>query len=140
MKGSVVPIGGPKGYGITLFIDILCGILAGAQFGPFLGNMWNDFKNPQNVGHFFSCIDISKFIPLEVFRERLDLMRAGIKALPKNEGVDEIFMPGEIEQRKTAERKEKGIPVPEPVFQELGELSKKYNVSFDAEWRQNASV
>ena len=131
MKGSVVPIGGPKGYGITLFVDILCGILSGAQFGPHMGNMWNDFVNPQNVGHVFSCIDISKFVPLETFKKRLGQMKSEIKALPKNPGISQIFMPGEIEWNKALERKEKGVPVPEPVYNELKQLGEKYGVSFD---------
>ena len=131
MKGSVVPIGGPKGYGISLFIDILCGILGGAEFGPHLGNMLNDFKNPQNVGHFFSCIDISKFTTLDIFTERLSQMVKEIKALPKNDGVNEIFMPGEIEANKIKERKQNGIPLSAPVYEELKELSLKYNTPFD---------
>ena len=130
MKGTVVPIGGPKGYGITLIMDILCGILSGAQFGPHLGNMWNDFVNPQNVGHIFSCIDISKFLPLETFKANLGRMKQEIKALPKNAGVAEIFMPGEIEWNKTTERKEKGVPVPKAIYQELKTLGEKYHVPF----------
>jgi len=130
MKGSVVPIGGPKGYGITMFVDILCAILGGAQFGPHLGNMWNDFVNPQNVGHFFSCIDISKFTTVETFKERLGQMKREIKAQPKNAGISEIFMPGEIEWNKSADRREKGVPVPEPVYDELKGLGDKYHVAF----------
>ena len=67
MKGTVCPIGGPKGYGLSLFMDIMCGILSGAQFGPHLNNMWNDFENPQDVGHMFLCVDVSKFVPLDEF-------------------------------------------------------------------------
>jgi LDH2 family malate/lactate/ureidoglycolate dehydrogenase len=131
MKGTVLPIGGPKGYGIALFVDILCGILSGAQFGPYLGNMWNDFANPQNVGHLFSCIDISKFLPPGEFKKRVDQMKQEIKALPRNPGITEIFMPGEIEWRRAAERREKGIPLPETVDQELKHLGGKYQVAFN---------
>ena len=130
VNGSVLPIGGPKGYGISLFIDILSGILSGADYGPHLGNMWNDFSRPQNVGHFFSCIDISKFVSLDVFKKRLGEMRSEIKALPRNEGVGEIFMPGEIELNRVRERKLKGIPLPPVVHTELKDLSLKYNIPF----------
>ena len=129
-QGTVVPIGGPKGYGLSLFVDILCGILSGAQFGPHLNNMWNDFVNPQNIGHFFCAIDISKFTDLETFKKRLGQMIAEIKALPKNEGVTELFMPGEIESRRRAERKANGIPMEDVVYEELRELGKVYNVEF----------
>jgi LDH2 family malate/lactate/ureidoglycolate dehydrogenase len=130
MKGTVLPIGGPKGYGIALFVDILCGVLSGAQFGPYLGNMWNDFVNQQNIGHIFSCIDISKFISVEEFKKRIDKIRQDIKALPKNPGVDTIFMPGEIEWKRSAERREKGIPISDTVYNELKQLGEKYRVAF----------
>jgi LDH2 family malate/lactate/ureidoglycolate dehydrogenase len=111
-------------------MDILCGILSGAEFGPHLGNMWNDFTNPQNVGHFFCAIDISKFTDLDLFKKRLGQMIAEIKALPKNEGVAEIFMPGEIENRRRAERKALGIPMEDVVYEELRTLGEKYGVAF----------
>jgi LDH2 family malate/lactate/ureidoglycolate dehydrogenase len=129
-QGTVVPIGGPKGYGLSLFMDILCGILSGAQFGPYLGNMWNDFVNPQNVGHFFCAIDISKFTDPDAFKKRVELMIRDIKALPRNEGVSEIFLPGEIEQRRRAERTANGIPVEDVVYEELRALGQKYGVEF----------
>ncbi|NLZ53979.1 MAG: Ldh family oxidoreductase [Thermoanaerobacteraceae bacterium] len=130
MKGTVVPIGGPKGYGLSLFMDIFSGILSGAQFGPHLNNMWKDFKNPQNVGHFFCAIDISKFVDLDTFKKRVDQMVSEIKALPKNEGVDEIFVPGEIEYRRKAERKRNGILIPDVVYEELKSLCDDNGVEF----------
>jgi len=131
MKGTVVPIGGPKGYGLSLFMDIFSGILSGAQFGPHLNNMWNDFENPQNVGHFFCAVDISKFVDLDIFKSRVDQMVSEIKGLPKNEGVDEIFVPGEIEFRRKAERKKNGIHLSDVVYEELKCLGEAYNIEFN---------
>ncbi|MGI6689054.1 MAG: Ldh family oxidoreductase [Christensenellales bacterium] len=128
MKGTVLPIGGPKGYGISLFIDILSGILSGASFGPYLNNMWNDFKNPQDVGHFFIAIDISKFIGLNEFIEKIEIMAADIKKLPKNPGVEEIFLPGEIELAKKNERLACGIPLDPVMIEELNALAQDYGL------------
>lgn len=130
MKGSVLPIGGPKGYGIALFVDILCGILSGAGYGPHLNNMWNDFANPQGIGHFFMAIDIEKLMDLELFRSRLECMVREIKELPKQEGVEEIFMPGEIENRRRNKGKKDGIVLSEVVYNELQDLGRKYCVAF----------
>ncbi|MGE4284331.1 MAG: Ldh family oxidoreductase [Clostridia bacterium] len=127
-KGSVVPIGGPKGYGLSLFMDVLCGILSGAQFGPHLNNMWNDFENPQDVGHIFCAIDISKFVEVDQFKARMEQMVSEIKALPKSEGVSEIFVPGEIEQRRRKERKANGIDLSDVVYEELRGLGEKFGV------------
>ena len=130
MEGTVLPIGGPKGYGLTVFVDILSGILSGAAFGPHLNNMWKDFENPQNVGHFFLAVDIAKFVPLDEFKTRVEQMIGEIKALPKNPGVDEIFMPGEIEQRRRKERKSEGVPLSAVVYEELKALGTQYGVAF----------
>lgn len=130
MKGTVLPIGGPKGYGLSLFMDVLCGVLADAEFGPHLNNMWNDFENPQGVGHIFCCIDISKFVQIDRFKDRMHQMISEIKMLPKNPGVDEIFVPGEIEQRRRIRRKENGIELSEIVFEELKSLCNEYGESF----------
>ena len=132
MKGTVLPIGGPKGYGLALFVDILCGLLSGAQFGPYLGNMWNDFVNPQNVGHIFCAIDISKFTDLDTFKERMERMAADIKALPKNPGVEEIFLPGEVERNKKNAAQAGGVKISEVVYQELVELGKPFGLTLEA--------
>ena len=127
-KGTVLPVGGHKGYGLALFIDILSGILSGAQFGPYLNNMWNDFVNPQDVGHFFAAIDISKFVGMDTFLDRIEKMAADIKALPKNPGIDEIFLPGEIEERRKRQAEENGLVLSDVVYQELLDLGKRYGV------------
>lgn len=128
-KGTVLPVGGHKGYGISLFIDILSGILSGAQFGPYLNNMWNDFVNPQDVGHFFAAIDISKFVGLDTFLDRIEMMCTDIKALPKNPGVDEIFLPGEIEERKKVQAQKDGLVLSDIVYNELLDLGTHYGVA-----------
>ena len=130
MEGTVLPIGGPKGYGIAVFVDILSGILSGAQFGPHLNNMWNDFENPQNVGHFFLAVDIAKFVDIKVFKTRVKQMVGEVKALPKNPGVEEILMPGEPEQRRRQDRKSSGLNLSTVVYEELKSLGEKYGVAF----------
>lgn len=129
-EGSVLPIGGPKGSGLAIFVDILCGILAGAQFGPHINNMWNDFKNPQDVGHVFFALDISKFEDPDVFRKRIGQMIQEIKSLPKNPGVQEIFLPGELEQTRADRARAQGIELSDIVYEELRALGEKKNIEF----------
>ena len=130
LKGSLVPIGGPKGYGITLFADVLCGILGGAESGPYLGHMYNDFTNPSNIGHFFHVIDIAQFTDKAEFDKKVERMINDVKSVRKNPGVKEVFLPGEIERRLREERRASGIPLSDVVFRELEEVCKKYKVEF----------
>lgn len=134
LAGSVLPMGGAKGYAISMFIDILSGVLTGAGFGKYVNNMYENWDEPQNVGHCFLAIDINHFIPIDVFKERLDLYIRQIKAEPKGEGVNEIFIPGEIEYNRVKERKETGIELPLKVVKELQKIGERYQLELkDAE-------
>ncbi|MFA1820159.1 Ldh family oxidoreductase [Virgibacillus oceani] len=130
LEGSVLPMGGPKGYAISMMIDILSGVLTGAGFGKHINNMYENWGQPQNVGHFFIVIDIKQFIPIEEFKQRMDQYIRDIKSEPKAEGVKEILIPGEIEYKKSEEQKKYGIELPDSVVEELKDLSQKYGVEF----------
>ncbi|MBT2757777.1 Ldh family oxidoreductase [Mesobacillus foraminis] len=128
LQGSVLPVGGPKGYAISMFIDILAGVLTGAGFGKYVNNMYENWNEPQNVGHFFIAIDIERFMPLDLFKERMDRYIQEIKAEPKADGVDEILIPGEIEHRLVIERKRSGLELPEKVEKELEAIGRRYSL------------
>lgn len=133
LKGAVLPFGGPKGSGIALMIDILSGILSGAEFGPHIGSLYDDFTRPQNVGNFIIVFNISNFCPLEEFKERIERMRQEIKNLPKAKGVEEILLPGEIEFRKYIENEKSGISLSPEVIRELMEVGESVSVRFPLE-------
>lgn len=126
LDGSVLPMAGAKGYGIALFIDIICGVLTGAGFGRYVNNMYENWNEPQNVGHLFIAFDIKSFIPTELFKERVDRYIEEIKAEPKAPGVEEIYIPGELEHRCTLDRMKNGIVLPALVEKELSSWGERY--------------
>lgn len=131
LEGTVLPFGGPKGYAVSLMLDVLSGVLSGAAFGPYLCNMWNDFKNPQNVGHYFTVLDVKKFVPLEQFKANLDTMIREIKNSPRAKGVEEIFLPGEMEHRKRQQRLADGIPLGAKTYSDLAEIGARMNLQLN---------
>ncbi len=130
LEGTVLPFGGPKGYGIALLIDILSGVLSGAAFAAYLNNMWNNFTDPQNVGHCFAVLDVKKFLPLEEFKGKIDRMVQDIKSNPRAKGVEEIFLPGELEHRNRIRNLAEGIPLSGKVYEDLLEIGKRLGVTF----------
>jgi LDH2 family malate/lactate/ureidoglycolate dehydrogenase len=128
LEGSVLPMGGPKGYAISMFIDILCGVLTGAGFGKYVNNMYENWEQSQNVGHFFIALPISRFMPVEQFKARVDQYFDEIKAEPTAPGTKEILIPGQLEYRCTLERMEKGIELPSKVVEELNVWGERYKV------------
>jgi LDH2 family malate/lactate/ureidoglycolate dehydrogenase len=119
LEGSVLPFAGPKGYALSLMIDIMAGALTGAGFGPGINSMYDNFDDPQNVGAFFQLVDIGHFTDPATFKGRVDRMIEEIKSSRKALGTEEIFLPGEIEFRTEEERMASGIPVGAETVAEL---------------------
>ncbi len=132
LLGSLLPIGGAKGYGLAMFIDLLCGLLTGAAFGPGVKSLYDNWEHPQNIGHIFLVIDIQKFLPLPLFQQNMDEYIRQVKKGPKKEGTSEILIPGEIESRKRRERLQNGIPFSLNVEEELSQLCAAYGLDLKA--------
>jgi LDH2 family malate/lactate/ureidoglycolate dehydrogenase len=131
LRGAMLPFGGPKGYGISLIIEILCSALAGAYMSPDTKSFWRDFEEPQGLGFFIGVLDIGKILSLGEFEERMDEILDRIKDSPKAQGVSEIFIPGEIEKRNAEKAKSEGIELGENVIADLVSLAKELGVSPD---------
>jgi LDH2 family malate/lactate/ureidoglycolate dehydrogenase len=128
LQGSVLPFGGPKGYALSLMIDIMAGALTGAGFGPAVNSLYDNFDEPQNVGAFFQLIDIGRFANPPTFKAKVDRMIEEIKSSRKAAGTEEIFLPGEIEYREAQRRRASGIPVGAETVAELREVGRSCGV------------
>ncbi|MDY3280764.1 Ldh family oxidoreductase [Dysosmobacter sp.] len=127
-KGSLIPIGGPKGSGLAIMVEVLSGVLSGAGCGPHLHDLY-EFDAPQGVGHFLGAIDVSHFLDPAAFRSGLSQMVREIKGLRKAPGAEEILLPGERAARSAAAKQETGIDLPDPVYEELAELGRPYGLT-----------
>jgi len=127
-KGSLLPIGGPKGSGMAIMVEVLSGILSGAGYASQLHDLY-EFDAPQGVGHFVGAVDVSHFIDLQLFKSTLANMTREIKNLKLADGFDEILLPGERGLRCAQKSLAEGIEVPPTVYEELQELGKPYGLS-----------
>jgi LDH2 family malate/lactate/ureidoglycolate dehydrogenase len=118
---SLSPIGAHKGYGLAVMVDALSTLLSGACYGTDIGQITK--LEPENTGFFMILIDPSKFMPIEEFKANADRYVRMIKGSRKATGVDEIFMPGEIEYRLFKETKKNGINISDAVCTELAGLA-----------------
>ncbi len=101
-EGGCLPFGGVKGSVLGMLMDLLSGVLTGANFGGDVKSLYFDHSEPQNVGHLFFAIKPDLFLSLTDFGARMDMFYERIKDLPRAAGVDEIMLPGEPEQRREA--------------------------------------
>jgi L-2-hydroxycarboxylate dehydrogenase (NAD+) len=118
-EGVVLPMGGVKGSGLSLLMEVLSGVLTGAAFGGEVKNPFTGLDGPQGTGHFFMAMKADLFMPLEAFENRMQTLAERVKAQPKAEGVDDILMPGEPETRNEHQRQSSGIPLTQDVFESL---------------------
>lgn len=123
LAGSVLPFGGPKGYGIALMVEVMAGVLAGAQVGPEIGDLYDELERPQGVGAFFNLVDISALMPVEEFTRRIESLISQVKSTGSKEQGSEVLFPGEIEARTSQRRARDGIPLPDHVVAALDELA-----------------
>ncbi len=117
-KGLLVPIGGPKGFGLAIVMDVLSGALSGAALGrQLLRTHLPDA--PSRIGHFMMAIDIGQFVDIDEFKSRIDQMIREIKDSEPSEGTRELYLAGEIEWNFKNERLIRGIPLLTSIVEDL---------------------
>jgi L-2-hydroxycarboxylate dehydrogenase (NAD+) len=122
-EGFLLPIGGPKGYGLSLIFGILAGVLNGAAFGRDVVDFNADAETTTNTGHFILALDIKAFADPDVFRADIDRVWAEMKSSPRLPGFDDIRLPGERLDRVTQERTANGIPLAGALRAQLDDMA-----------------
>lgn len=111
MEGFLLPIGGPKGYGLSLIFGILAGTLNGAAFGRDVVDFNADSKTVTNTGQFVIALDINAFTDVDRFKSEIDQVWQQMKSSALLPGHKEIRLPGERMAAVTEERGKSGIPI-----------------------------
>ncbi len=124
-EGSLMPFGGAKGYGIALMVEILSGILSGSGFSHSVKSTYSNFTENSSSGHCLIAIDIGKWMGLEEFYQRFEMLIGLIKA---SNPADEVLLPGEIRWRNYKKNINAGISIPTELMNTLSELSRTYNI------------
>lgn len=122
-EGALLPMAGHKGYGLALMIEILAAALTGADMLSEVKLWLEKHPGPLSQGHAFIAMDVSKMMPVEMFKARIDRMIREIKESPKAKGSDRIYLPGEIEWDNRERVLAEGMQLPEHVVDRLVGLS-----------------
>ncbi|KAI0468520.1 Malate/L-lactate dehydrogenase [Xylaria cf. heliscus] len=124
LGGVMQPMGGPKGSGLAIMMDVFSGVLSGSAFAGHVTGPYDPSK-PSDVGHFLIAIKPDLFMSLEDFRARMDYLYQRVVGTDKAAGVDRIYFPGEIEQLRKEEREKTGIPLVQAEIDALNEEAKR---------------
>ena len=120
------PLGGPKGSGLSFMFECITSLMV----GPSLIGRWltgEARRHKQNV--VLVAVDIAAFIDLDSYKAEADYLVAAIKDLPKADGVDKIFMPGERGDAIFEDRLKNGIAVPQATWDEVGAVADRFKVA-----------
>lgn len=132
LKGLVQPVGGPKGYALTLIIGLVSTMLTDAFFGSEVTHLYEDFENPQNIGHLQGALPIDLFQDRARYDARISKAVTEIQNTDRAPGVDRIYLPGEREHRTRLAAREHGIPLGRGVLEDLRATGRTVGVDFDA--------
>jgi LDH2 family malate/lactate/ureidoglycolate dehydrogenase len=140
--GALLPLGsdrergGHKGYGLAMMVDILCGVLSGANWGPFTPPFALRQEIPKRsvgkgIGHFFGAMRIDGFIDGDSFKRQVDDYVRVFHATKPAPGTNGPLIPGDPEREAEELRREKGVPLIMPVIEELRDISQKTGIPFE---------
>ena len=129
MAGALLGIGQYKGYGLSLFSDIITGVISGGGFGltPFHDRSLAKL----DVAHTFIALDIAFFMPVSEFKARMDAFIAEIKSSDLRHGFDEVLVPGEIDHRRETGYRRDGAQLDAEVYEGLRSLAATLDIAFD---------
>ncbi|MBI4874774.1 MAG: Ldh family oxidoreductase [Acidobacteria bacterium] len=116
--GLLMPLGGYKGSGLGMLVEILCGVLSGGAMSTEVGGIYL-LSRPMGTCHFFLALDVARFMPLNEFRARMERLVATVKSAHPAAGFDEVLVAGDPEWRLEEERRRDGIPLDAGVWDKL---------------------
>ena len=128
-KGFLLPIGGYKGYGLSLIVGILAGTLNGAAMGSQVIDFNKDFSTTTNTGQAIAIIDPSAFGDLHEFKQNVDTLVRELKGAERMPGVDRIWLPGEQSYEKRKSHEAQGILMAPSLMKQLNDLAAQLNIT-----------
>jgi LDH2 family malate/lactate/ureidoglycolate dehydrogenase len=139
--GALLPLGsdrehgGHKGYCLAAMVDILSSVLSGANWGPFTPpfTLWQEVPTRsvgKGIGHFFGAMDIDGFIDTIEFKKQIDDWIHTFRQTERLPGTKGVLIPGDPEREAEAVRKVSGIPLLQPVVDDLLDIAKHTGIAF----------
>ena len=128
-EGFLLPIGGYKGYGLSLMFGLLAGTLNGAAMGKEVIDFNADDSSVTNTGHCIVVVDPAAFGDLAQFRGNVDTVVRDLRASKRLPGVERIWLPGEQSAIKRAERSRDGVPVPPALQATLAKVAAELGIA-----------
>jgi len=133
--GALLPLGGfgtatggHKGFGLGLLCEILCGVLAGAAFGPEL-SISDASAHGGHVGHFFGALRIDALRDVAAFKADLDRELRAFRTSTPAPGHDRVRVAGDPEREQEIVNRRDGVPHLPKVWEVVDELAAELGIT-----------
>ncbi|MCL4687225.1 MAG: Ldh family oxidoreductase [Burkholderiales bacterium] len=123
LDGFLLPIGGHKGYGLALIVDLFAGLLSGAAYLTRVSSWSENPEAPQDLGHFFLLIDASRLGPADWLAARMRDFAAILHDTPPADPAAPVLLPGEIEQDRLDLHRRDGLALDPALLAKLEALA-----------------
>ncbi len=129
---NLLPVGGYKGYGLSLMVEILCSLLTGMPFGTHINRMYDaPIEKKRNLGHFFMAIRVDAFEEIDIFKKRMKMLASELRTEPRLDPDISVQIAGDPEKRISNERTKKGIPLRNVDLAFLEQASLDYGIELN---------
>lgn len=119
LDGFLLPIGGYKGYGLALVVDLFAGLLSGAAYLTHVNSWSGQPELPGNLGHFFFLFDVSKLGSADWLRERMADFASILRDTPPSDPGKPVRIPGQTELALFASQRRDGILLDASLVEKL---------------------
>lgn len=116
---GLLPIAGPKGYGLMMMVDVLAGSLLGLPFGKSVSSMYDDLTAKRNLGQMYLLIDPAKFTDPKAFTKNISKMVQELHEVKPAQGFEQVYYPGELGKITYEKYMAEGIPVATTILEYL---------------------
>lgn len=116
---SLVPIAGPKGYGLMMMVDVLSGILLGLPFGKSVSSMYEDLTETRKLGQLHIVINPEFFGDKERFLDNVKQTMEELTSIKPAKGFERVMYPGEPEILKSKIYEKEGIEIVDEIYEYL---------------------
>jgi LDH2 family malate/lactate/ureidoglycolate dehydrogenase len=127
-EGLPMPLGGYKGYGLAVMVEILCAVLSGGAMLTDVGGIHMHGK-PMRANYLFLAIDVARFMPFDEFTARMQWLRETLTNSQPASGFEEVMIAGDPEWRTEEVRLRDGIPIARGIWDQLTALAGSLNVA-----------
>ena len=130
LGGLILPMAGPKGFGLALVLEVLSACLSGAAIGQRAGSMYNTWDRPEGLGHFFLAISLDATGRAEAFLASIGELARQVHEAASVDGSTHGLLPGEIEARREAVSRREGIVIEPTVRTTLRRLADESGIAW----------